>query len=163
MLRVFARHYQTGEVIPQEYIDALMRSVNFMEGYATVRQLSFGILDMAWHGKAADAYISDKKHDLIKFERNAIKATQLYPVVDGTALSTSFGHLFSGGYAAGYYSYKWSEMHDADAFEYFKEKGYYRARPENISRKKYCPRAAALLRMSFTAISADAMPIPMRC
>lgn len=123
VLRVFARHYQTGEVIPQEYIDALMRSVNFMEGYATVRQLSFGILDMAWHGKAADAYISDKKHDLIKFERNAIKATQLYPVVDGTALSTSFGHLFSGGYAAGYYSYKWSEMHDADAFEYFKEKG----------------------------------------
>jgi peptidyl-dipeptidase Dcp len=123
VLKVFARHYQTGEVIPQKYIDALMRSINYMEGYATVRQLSFGILDMAWHDGRADEYLSDENHDLVKYERAAMAPTQLYPLVDGTAMSTSFGHLFSGGYAAGYYSYKWSEMHDADAFEYFKENG----------------------------------------
>ena len=123
VLKVFARHYQTGEVIPQKYIDALMRSINYMEGYATVRQLSFGILDMAWHDGRADEYLSDENHDLVKYERAAMAPTQLYPTVDGTAMSTSFGHLFSGGYAAGYYSYKWSEMHDADAFEYFKENG----------------------------------------
>jgi peptidyl-dipeptidase Dcp len=123
VLKVFARHYQTGEVIPQKYIDALMRSINYMEGYATVRQLSFGILDMAWHDGRADEYLADENHDLVKYERAAMAPTQLYPLVDGTAMSTSFGHLFSGGYAAGYYSYKWSEMHDADAFEYFKENG----------------------------------------
>ena len=125
MIKVFARHYQTGEVIPQQYIDALIRSINYMEGYATVRQLSFGLLDMAWHDGRAESYLKNKKHDLVKYEREAMKATQLYPYVDGTCMSVSFGHLFSGGYAAGYYSYKWSEMLDADAFEYFKENGIF--------------------------------------
>ncbi|MDD4819872.1 MAG: M3 family metallopeptidase [Flavobacteriales bacterium] len=125
VLKVFAKHYLTGEVIPEKYIDALMRSINYMEGYATVRQLSFGMLDMAWYDGRADAYLKNKKHDFVKYERDAMKATQLYPYVDGTCMSVSFSHIFAGGYSAGYYSYKWSEMLDADAFEYFKENGLF--------------------------------------
>src|SRR5690606_3835783 len=115
-LRSFAHHYQTGEVLPDAEIDKIVAAANFMEGYQTMRQLSFGLLDMAYHtGKlTADTSIEH-------FEKNTIRDTQLYPDVRGTAQSPSFSHIFAGGYSAGYYSYKWAEVLDADAFAYFKE------------------------------------------
>ena len=121
-LRSFARHHQTGEVLPDTEIDKIVAAANFMEGYQTLRQLSFGLLDMAYHtGKlTTDTAIEH-------FEKATINDTQLYPDVPGTAQSTSFSHIFAGGYAAGYYSYKWAEVLDADAFAYFKETGIFNA------------------------------------
>ncbi|MFT3945793.1 MAG: M3 family metallopeptidase [Agriterribacter sp.] len=121
-LSSFARHYETGEALPEEKIDKIAASASFMEGYQTLRQLSFGILDMAYHTNRfgnADA--------LEAFEKAVIQQTILYPNIEGTALSPSFSHIFAGGYAAGYYSYKWSEVLDADAFEAFKEQGIFDA------------------------------------
>ncbi|MBA5630068.1 M3 family metallopeptidase [Moheibacter lacus] len=120
VLAMFAQHYQTGETIPQELIEKVIQASNYMEGYQTVRQLSFGLLDMAWHGEnplvidSVDAY-----------ENQAFEPTNVYPVVPGTNMSVSFSHIFNGGYSSGYYSYKWSEVLDADAFAYFKEKGIF--------------------------------------
>lgn len=119
-LALFARHYQSGEVIPQEYVEKIKASANFLEGMATMRQLSFGLLDMAWHGQDPSA-ISDIK----SFETEQFASTKLYPDVAENAMSTSFSHIFQGGYSSGYYSYKWAEVLDADAFEYFKEKGIF--------------------------------------
>ncbi len=119
-LSTFARHYQTGESLPEEKINRIVDSANFMEGYQTLRQLSFGILDMAYHTNRfneADA--------LEAFEKAAISNTMLYPDIAGTAVSPSFSHIFAGGYSAGYYSYKWSEVLDADAFEAFRENGIF--------------------------------------
>src|SRR5690606_22029116 len=121
-LRSFARHHQTGEVLPDTEIDKIVAAANFMEGYQTLRHLSFGLLDMAYHtGKlttdTATAHI----------EKATMNDTQLSPDVPGTAQSTSFSHIFAGGYAAGYYSYKWAEVLDADAFAYFKETGIFNA------------------------------------
>lgn len=119
-LAIFARHYQTGEVIPQHYIDKIKAASSFQEGIATMRQLSFGMLDMAYH--AADpTTISDVK----SFERDTFEPTQLYPDVQDNCMSVSFSHIFQGGYSSGYYSYKWAEVLDADAFEYFQEKGIF--------------------------------------
>lgn len=119
-LKDFAKHYQTGEVLPEAEIDKIVASANYMEGYQTLRQLSFGLLDMAFHtGKLKD------NASVGKFEEAAMKETQLYPKIEGTAMSPSFSHIFSGGYSAGYYSYKWSEVLDADAFFLFKEKGIF--------------------------------------
>lgn len=119
-LQSFAKHYSTGEVLPDAQIDKIVASANFMEGYQTLRQLSFGILDMAYHsGKlAADESIET-------FEESILSATKLYPHLKGTAISPSFSHIFAGGYSAGYYSYKWSEVLDADAYEYFQENGIF--------------------------------------
>ncbi|MFN3316307.1 MAG: M3 family metallopeptidase, partial [Raineya sp.] len=93
---------------------------NFMEGYATMRQLSFGFLDMAWHSKD-----NGNIEDIEKFEKQAISKTDLFPDVAGISTGSAFSHIFSGGYSAGYYSYKWAEVLDADAFELFKEKGIF--------------------------------------
>ncbi|MBP7172966.1 MAG: M3 family metallopeptidase [Cloacibacterium sp.] len=118
-LKTFAKHYQTGEILPQEKMDKLAQSKSFMEGYQTLRQLGFGILDMAYHSKV------DELQDVKSFEDLQTKATQLYPTNPETAMSTSFSHIFQGGYSAGYYSYKWAEVLDADAFQYFKENGIF--------------------------------------
>lgn len=119
-LATFAKHYKTGELIPEEKLDKIVASANFMEGYQTMRQLSFGLLDMAYHsGKM-------KQEDSVEaFEKSIIKETQVYPTIAGIAQSPSFSHIFPGGYSAGYYSYKWSEVLDADAFAYFKETGIF--------------------------------------
>lgn len=119
-LEIFAQHYQTGETIPAELIQKVRNASNYMEGYQTVRQLSFGLLDMAWHG-TNPLIISS----VSAYEDQAMDPTNLYPIVNGTNMSTSFSHIFNGGYSSGYYSYKWSEVLDADAFAYFKEKGIF--------------------------------------
>ncbi len=116
----FAKHYKTGETIPEELVEKIKASENFMAGSLSIRQLSFGYLDMAWH-TLTEAYTGDVK----EFDEKAWKKTQLYPVIDEVCMSTQFGHLFSGGYAAGYYGYKWAEVLDADAFSLFKEKGLF--------------------------------------
>ncbi len=115
-----AVHYQTGEKIPQELVQKLMDAANFNVGYSCCRQLSFGLLDMAWHTieKPFDG-------DVAKFEKRAWAPTVILPEVDGALMGTQFGHIFSGGYAAGYYGYKWAEVLDADAFSLFQEKGIF--------------------------------------
>lgn len=119
-LALFATHYQTGEVIPMELVQKIKESASFQEGMATMRQLSFGLLDMGWHGQDPTAIT-----DLKAFETEQFAATQLYPDVKENAMSTAFSHIFQGGYSSGYYSYKWAEVLDADAFEYFQEKGIF--------------------------------------
>ena len=119
-LSLFAHHYQTGEMIPMELVEKIKESASFQEGMATMRQLSFGLLDMGWHGQDP-SNITDIK----AFETEQFAATQLYPEVAENAMSTAFSHIFQGGYSSGYYSYKWAEVLDADAFEYFKEKGIF--------------------------------------
>lgn len=119
-LELFATHYKTGEVIPMEYVKKIKESATFQEGMATLRQLSFGLLDMGWHGQNPSG-ITDVKD----FEVATFADTQLYPDVLENCMSTSFSHIFQGGYSAGYYSYKWAEVLDADAFAYFKEKGIF--------------------------------------
>jgi len=116
----FAVHYETGEKIPESLVKKIKESEKFQSAYATMRQLSFGFLDMAWH-TLENPYTGELK----SFEESAMQKTQLFPKVDGTAMSTQFSHLFAGGYAAGYYSYKWSEVLDADAFSLFKERGLF--------------------------------------
>ncbi len=119
-LELFATHYKTGEVIPMELIEKIKASATFHEGMQTLRQLSFGLLDMAWHGS------DPSKIDNIKnFEKEAFSNTQLYPNVAENCMSTAFSHIFQGGYSSGYYSYKWAEVLDADAFAYFQEKGIF--------------------------------------
>jgi len=120
-LKTFAKHYKTGEILPDEKIEKIALSKNFMEGYQTLRQLGFGILDMNYHTKVAELENKSVK----EFEDDCTKATQLYPSNPETAMSPSFSHIFQGGYSAGYYSYKWAEVLDADAFQYFKENGIF--------------------------------------
>jgi peptidyl-dipeptidase Dcp len=118
-LALFAKHYLTGEVIPQQYVEKIKESASFLEGMATMRQLSFGLLDIAYHAKVQT--IADVK----AFEKTAFEGTSLYPDVEENCMSTSFSHIFQGGYSSGYYSYKWAEVLDADAFAYFQEKGIF--------------------------------------
>lgn len=134
-LASFAKHYQTGEVIPQELVKKIIESKNYNSGYASVRQLTFGISDMAWHTLAAVPAT-----DVISFEKEAVKACSLFPDVPGTAFSPSFGHIFSGGYAAGYYSYKWAEVLEADAFQLFLEKGIFNKEVAESFRKNILSR-----------------------
>ncbi|CAL2076277.1 peptidyl-dipeptidase Dcp [Tenacibaculum sp. 190524A05c] len=119
-LELFAKHFETGETIPMEYVQKIKESATFHEGMQTLRQLSFGLLDMSWHsGKPAEGTtVKD-------FELKAFSNTKLYPDVAENCMSTAFSHIFQGGYSAGYYSYKWAEVLDADAFEYFKEEGIF--------------------------------------
>jgi Zn-dependent oligopeptidase len=119
-LALFAHHYQTGAIIPQEYVEKIKESASFQEGMATLRQVSFGILDMAFHSNNPNT-ITDVK----VFEKTAFESTALYPDVPENCMSTSFSHIFQGGYSSGYYSYKWAEVLDADAFAYFQEKGVF--------------------------------------
>lgn len=119
-LELFAHHYETGELIPMELVEKIKESATFQEGMATVRQLSFGFLDMAWHGNDP-SNINDVK----AYEAKAFEGTDLFPDTPQTCMSTSFSHIFQGGYSSGYYSYKWAEVLDADAFAHFKENGIF--------------------------------------
>ncbi|MDG5492509.1 M3 family metallopeptidase [Psychroserpens sp. SPM9] len=119
-LELFATHYETGEVILMELIEKIKASATFHEGMQTLRQISFGLLDMSWHGQDPTAITNVKAQELQAFEN-----TKLYPDVAENCMSTSFSHIFQGGYSSGYYSYKWAEVLDADAFEYFLEQGVF--------------------------------------
>ena len=129
-LDMFAVHYKTGEKIPQALIDKLIAAERYLAGYMSVRQLSFGMIDMAWHTITAP-YTGD----VIAMEKNAIAKTELMPVVENSVMTTSFSHIFAGGYAAGYYGYKWAEVLDADAFAAFKEKGIFNREVSTSFRK----------------------------
>ena len=118
-LSLFAHHYETGEVIPDELLEKIKDSKNFMSGTMCLRQLSLGYLDMAWFGKDNDV------ENVEEFEWNAVKKTALMDKMPGASISCSLGHIFAGGYSAGYYSYKWAEVLEADAFEKFKEDGLF--------------------------------------
>ncbi|MEO4006415.1 M3 family metallopeptidase [Flavobacterium sp. CAU 1735] len=128
-LALFAKHYQTGEIIPMEYVEKIKESASFLEGMATLRQISFGLLDMGWHGQDPSGI-----HNVKTFENEQFASTKLYPDVAENAMSTSFSHIFQGGYSSGYYSYKWAEVLDADAFAYFQEQGIFN--PEVAQRFK---------------------------
>jgi len=119
-LDLWAKHYQTGEAMPAELIEKLVAAKNYLAAYFNVRQLSFGMLDMAWH-TIEKPYTGD----ILDFENKAIAPTQITPIVEGCAMGPAFTHIFSGGYAAGYYGYKWAEVLAADAFSYFKQKGIF--------------------------------------
>ncbi|MEM0932512.1 MAG: M3 family metallopeptidase [Bacteroidota bacterium] len=119
-LSLFAHHYETGELIPMELVEKIKESATFQQGMATMRQLGFALLDMAWHGN------SPSDIDTVKdYETQAFKSTRLFPEIPQTCMSTAFAHIFQGGYSSGYYSYKWAEVLDADAFAYFKEYGIF--------------------------------------
>jgi len=118
-LSLFAHHYETGEVIPVELIEKINKSKNFMQGSMYLRQLSFAYLDMAFYGSHKDI------EDVLKFEQDTLEKTRLLPKIDGVSIACSFGHIFAGGYSAGYYSYKWAEVLEADAFAKFKEDGIF--------------------------------------
>ena len=119
-LNTFAKHYQTGEPLPERLIQRIVDARNFNEAYACIRQLSFGLLDMAWYSRNTTF-----EGDVKTYESDAWKRTQLLPQLEETCMSVQFGHIMSGGYSAGYYSYKWAEVLDADAFSLFKEKGIF--------------------------------------
>jgi len=120
VLKLFAKHYETGEVIPIELVKKIKDSSTFHEGMQTLRQISLGLLDMSWHTLVPAHIIDVKKHELTAF-----KNTKLYPDIAKNCTSTSFSHIFQGGYSSGYYSYKWAEVLDADAFDYFSENGIF--------------------------------------
>lgn len=115
----FARHYETNEAIPQELVDKIISTSQYAAAYACLRQLSFGLTDMAWHT------ITQPVNDVVEFESKATELVKMFPDVDGCVFSPQFSHIFSGGYAAGYYSYKWAEVLDADAFSVFLKNGLY--------------------------------------
>ena len=119
-LDLWAVHYATGEPMPAEIVDRIGAAQNYLAAYANVRQLSFGMTDMAWH-----TLTEPFEGDVEQFEAVSMAPTQVLPVVSGTAMAPAFGHIFSGGYAAGYYGYKWAEVLEADAFSLFKEKGIF--------------------------------------
>ena len=119
-LNSFAKHYQTGEPIPADLIEKIVAAKNYLAGYAQVRQLHYGLLDMSWHTLTAVP-----EEGTVEFESKALAPYAVMPAVEGTAFSGSFSHIFSGGYSAGYYSYKWAEVLEADAFSLFKEKGIF--------------------------------------
>ncbi len=119
-LNLFAKHYETGELIPMDLVQKIKDSVNFLSAYQTVRQVGLGQLDMAWHN------LKELPKDSVKsFETKATENTNFFPTIQETVTSTAFSHIFAGGYSAGYYSYKWAEVLEADAFELFKQKGIF--------------------------------------
>jgi peptidyl-dipeptidase Dcp len=119
-LTTFAKHYQTGQPLPDELIAKIKASKNYLSAYYHMRQLQFGILDMNYHTRTAPI-----QGEIIKFEKDALLSTDVLPTVPECIISTSFSHIFSGGYAAGYYSYKWAEVLAADGFSLFEEKGIF--------------------------------------
>ena len=130
-LKTFAKHYKTGEVIPQELIDKIVASKNYLAGYACIRQLNFGLVDMDWH-----TLTSVEGIDPIAFEQAEVDRNPVLPSVKDVIFSPSFTHIFAGGYAAGYYSYKWAEVLEADAFSLFKEKGIFNREVATAFREK---------------------------
>ncbi len=142
-LDTFAKHYLTGEAIPQELVDKIRASQTYHAAYACVRQLSFGYLDMAWHTLTSPFVPSECTTALqavIDFGNTAMEQVQILPNVPGTQMETAFTHIFSGGYAAGYYSYKWSELLDADAFSIFKKNGIFDKKTADSFRKNILER-----------------------
>ena len=137
-LNTFAKHYQTGDPIPMELIDKIVAAKNFQAGYAQVRQLHFGYLDMAWHSQTALP-----SESVIEFEKKVLAPYAMMPSVEGAGFSTAFSHIFSGGYSAGYYSYKWAEVLEADAFSLFKEKGIFNTEVSNAFRKEILEKGGA--------------------
>jgi peptidyl-dipeptidase Dcp len=119
-LDLFAEHYETKEKIPADLIQKLKDSSTFLAGRATLRQLGLAMLDMGWHTEDPTSIV-----DIEAFEKEIGEATDFLPTVNGTSVSSAFSHIFQGGYSSGYYSYKWAEVLDADAFEYFKEEGIF--------------------------------------
>lgn len=130
-LDLWARDYRTGEPMPAELIQKIVDAQNYLAAYLNVRQLSFGMTDMAWH-----TLTEPFDGDVVEFEVRSMAPTKILPVVEGTAMATAFGHIFSGGYAAGYYGYKWAEVLDADAFSLFKEKGIFNREVSDAFRTK---------------------------
>ena len=126
-LQIFAKHYQTNEIIPQDFVEKIKASSNFMQGMATLRQLGLGMLDLAFH-----RCNPEEIKDIPSFEKDVLLSTNLFPWVHENLISTSFSHIFAGGYSAGYYSYKWAEVLDADAFDYFLEQGIFN---QEVARK----------------------------
>ena len=129
-LNTFAKHYQTGEPLPEELIQRIVESSNFMVAYACLRQLSFGLLDMAWYTRTEPF-----EGDVRAYEEEAWKETQILPNIPEACMTVQFSHIMAGGYAAGYYSYKWAEVLDADAFSLFKEKGIFNTETANSFRE----------------------------
>lgn len=129
-LDTWAEHYQTGEKIPEEYISKIRQAANFQSGYQNDRQISFGLVDMAWH-----SITEPISGSIQEFENQAMAPTESFPAVDSSCFSTAFGHIFGGGYAAGYYSYKWAEVLDADAFSVFQQKGIFHPETAESFRK----------------------------
>jgi peptidyl-dipeptidase Dcp len=119
-LRTFAFHYQNGEPLPDELIDRIVKSRNFNVAYACLRQVSFGLLDMAYYTKK-----DEFTDDIISFEKKAWEKAMVLPQLPDTCMTVQFSHIMAGGYAAGYYSYKWAEVLDADAFSVFKKHGIF--------------------------------------
>ena len=130
-LDLWAKHYETGEPIPAELVEKIIAAQNYLAAYANVRQLSFGMTDMAWH-TLTEPYTGD----VVEFEVKSMAPTQIMPVVEGTAMATAFTHIFSGGYAAGYYGYKWAEVLEADAYSLFQEKGIFNREVSESFRKE---------------------------
>lgn len=126
----FAKNYKTGEIIPDELVDKIIKSKNFEAAYLQLRQLGFGIIDMAWHSLKAVP-----EESVVEFEQKVMEPISVLPIVPGCAMSPAFSHIFSGGYAAGYYSYKWAEVLEADAFSLFKEKGIFNREVSNSFRE----------------------------
>jgi peptidyl-dipeptidase Dcp len=129
-LDTWAVHYVSGEKIPPGLIKKIKEASTYNEGYSCDRQLGFGFLDMAWHTVSEPV-----RKDISEFEREAMKKTSLFPEIETSNMSCSFGHLFGGGYAAGYYGYKWAEVLDADAFSYFRETGFFNKETADSFRK----------------------------
>ena len=168
-LDTFARHYETGETIPRDYISRIVAARNYLAGYAQVRQLQFGIVDMAWHTQsatlsagtadAADGVAVERACDpdvagdhpavpdpatvVERFEKQVLAPFLTLPAIPGTAICPSFGHIFSGGYSAGYYSYKWAEVLEADAFEVFRERGVFDRATAESFRKNILERGSS--------------------
>ena len=138
-LRLFATHYQTGEPLPIEWVKKVKAVEDFMKGILNVRQLNFGFLDMEWHTYPH----LERLEDVRTFEQTVTKATQLYPPIDEMCISPAFSHIFSGGYAAGYYSYKWSEALEEDALEVFKEAGFFNKTVATRFRKEILERGSS--------------------
>ena len=138
-LRLFATHYQTGEPLPIEWVNKVKAVEDFMKGILNVRQLNFGFLDMEWHTYPH----LERLEDVRTFEQTVTKATQLYPPIDVMCISPAFSHIFSGGYAAGYYSYKWSEDLEEDALEIFKEAGFFNKTVATRFRKEILERGSS--------------------
>jgi len=137
-LNSFAKHYQTGEPIPAELIEKVVAAKNYLAGYGQVRQLHFGYLDMAWH-----SLTELPAEGTIEFEQKTLAPYAVMPSVEGVAFSPSFSHIFAGGYSAGYYSYKWAEVLEADAFSLFKEKGIFNTEVSNSFRKNILEKGGA--------------------
>ncbi len=129
-LDLFAKHYKTGELIPDTLIRQIVKANNFQAGYSFLRQLNFGILDMAWHSITSPLDIT-----MESIETKVTKETEILPLVEGCNISTAFSHIFAGGYAAGYYGYKWAEVLDADAYSFFKENGIFNKKTAALFKK----------------------------